>query len=131
MVIIDTSVWIDFLNGSDTPEVRWLDAQLAQRRLALTDVILCEILQGVHDDKEAARVRRELLKFAVLDMCGTRLAESAAKNYRFLRSKGITVRKTIDCLIATYCIAGGHDLLHNDTDFDGFEQHLGLNVVRA
>ncbi len=129
MVIIDASVWIDYFNGTQSTETVWLDQQLGLRRFALTDIILCEVLQGVRDDKQALRLKRELLKFVVFEMHGVQLAEQAAANYRSLRGKGITVRKTIDCLIATYCIFGGHDLLHNDRDFDPFETYLQLSVV--
>ena len=129
MVIIDTSVWIDYFNGTQSPETLWLDSQLGQRRLALTDIILCEILQGVRDDRQATRLKRDLLRFVVFEMHGVHLAEQAARNYRSLRSRGVTVRKTIDCLIATYCILGGHDLLHNDHDYDPFETHLQLSVL--
>jgi predicted nucleic acid-binding protein len=129
VVIVDTTVWIDYLNGIESPLTEWLDVEIGRQRLGLTDLILCEILQGVRDDHHADTTRRELTHFEVIEMGGINLAIAAAKNYRALRAKGITVRKTIDCLIATFCIANNHTLLHNDRDFDAFENQLGLRVV--
>ncbi len=131
MVIVDSSVWIDYLNGVDTAETRWLDSQFDQQRLGLLDLMLCEVLQGVGSDAQAKLVMAHLKSFAILESGGADLAVAAAANYRALRAKGLTVRKTIDCLIATFCIREGHQLLHSDRDFDPFEQRLGLQVVRA
>lgn len=130
MVIVDTSVWIDFLNGTTTPETQWLDLRLDTDRFGLTTIILAEVLQGLRDDREAALVEAELLRFEVVQIPDARLAAAAARNYRALRARGRTIRKTIDCLIATYCIEHGHALLHTDRDYDAFEEHLGLTVVR-
>jgi predicted nucleic acid-binding protein len=129
MVLVDTTVWIDYLNGVATPQTAWLDAHLERQRLALTDLILCEVLQGIRDEQQAEVTRRALLKFEVLTIGGIDLAVAAAKNYRILRAKGRTVRKTIDCLIATFCLLNHHALLHNDRDFDPFEQELNLQVI--
>lgn len=129
MVIIDTTVWIDYLNGIQTPQTEWLETEVEKQRLGLTDLILCEVLQGVKDEHLAAETQRELLKFEILPMGGVDLAVAAARNYRKLRVQGLTVRKTVDCLIATFCLMNGHALLHNDRDFDPFEQVLGLPVV--
>ncbi len=129
MVIIDTTVWIDYFNGVPTPQMDWLDTQLEQQRLGLTDLNLCEILQGLRDEHQARLVRQQLEKLEILSTGGMDLALTAARNYRTLRAKGRTVRKTIDCLIATYCIMNDHVLLHNDRDYDAFEQFLGLRVV--
>ena len=129
MVIVDTTVWIDYLNGVSTPQVDWLDARLTRQRFGLLDLALCEVLQGLETDAKAARVSRELRKFAVFNTGGVELAEAAARNYRVLRSRGRTVRTTIDCLIATFCLREGHSLLHCDRDFDAFEEQLGLPVV--
>jgi predicted nucleic acid-binding protein len=129
VVIIDTSVWVDFLNEVDTAEVRWLDQHLATQRLGLVDVIVCEVLQGLSTDGEAAEVLRELRRFEIFETGGLELATAAARNYRSLRRRGKTVRKTLDCLIATFCLTSGHVLLHCDSDFDPFEKHLGLKVV--
>ena len=129
MIIVDTTVWIDYLNGVATAQTDWLDAEIERQRLGLTDLILCEVLQGVRDEQRAEETRRELLKFEVMPMGGVDLAVAAARNYRALRAKGRTVRKTVDCLIATFCLINKHALLHNDRDFDHFEQGLGLRVI--
>lgn len=129
MVIVDTSVWIDYLNRVETPEAAWLDRELDQRRLGLLDIILLELLQGVSTERQADGLKRELLKFEVLTTGGVDLAIEAAKHYRDLRRRGITVRKTIDVWIASYCIMQGHGLLHSDRDFEPFERYLGLKVV--
>jgi predicted nucleic acid-binding protein len=129
MTIVDTTVWIDYLGGTVNPHTDWLDRELNQQRLGLTDLILCEILQGIRADPDFTRVRRDLSRFDVFDTGGEALAVASAQNYRFLRSHGHTVRKTIDCLIATFCVVEGHALLHHDHDFDPFEKHLGLRVI--
>jgi predicted nucleic acid-binding protein len=129
VIIVDTTVWIDFLRGVQNPETDWLDRQLNHQRLGLTDVILCEVLQGIPDDISFARVQRELRRFEIFDTGGADLAVAAAQNFRSLRRRGHTVRKTIDCWIATFCIRNGHALLHRDRDFDPFEQYLRLHVV--
>ena len=104
------------LNGFDTRYTAWLDEQLERQRLGFTDLILCEILQGIRDNKQGARVREELLEFEILTMGGIALAVRTAQNYRLLRARGRTVRKTIDCLIATFCLLNDHELIHNDRD---------------
>jgi len=129
VVIVDTTVWIDYLRGSANPETNWLDVRLGREPLGITDVILCEVLQGVRDDTTAVAVERQLLQLEVFESGGAELARAAAKNYRALRRQGRTVRKTIDCLIATFCLCGGHALLHRDRDFDAFEELLHLAVI--
>jgi predicted nucleic acid-binding protein len=129
MVIVDTTVWVDYLNGVSTPQTDWLDQELDRQRLGLTDLILSEVLQGVRDEREAAETRRELLKFEVFTTGGVELAVTAAQNYRALRAKGRTVRRTIDCWIATFCLLNDHTLLHQDIDFDPFETFLHLRVL--
>lgn len=129
MVIVDTTVWIDYLNDVETPETDWLDQQLTRQPLGLLDLMVCEILQGLSTDEEAARVLRDLRRFQLFETGGLELATSAARNYRILRAQGRTVRKTIDCLIATFCLRESHSLLHCDRDFDPFERLLGLSVV--
>lgn len=129
MIIVDTTVWIDYLNGVPSSQVEWLDKHVEQQRLGLTDLILCEVLQGVRDDRQAVEVRSELSKFKIFATGGIDLAIAAAENYRALRAKGRTVRKTIDCLIATFCLMHEHTLLHSDQDFDSFEQSLNLRVL--
>ena len=129
MVIVDTTVWIDYLNGVATPQSEWLDREIARRRLGLLDLMVCEILQGLATDAEAVRVLRHLRRFEIFETGGVELAAAAAHNYRRLRQRGRTVRKTIDCLIATFCLRESHALLHSDRDFDAFEELLHLEVV--
>ena len=131
MVIVDTTVWIDYLRGTINPETQWLDRELQRQRLGLTDLILCEVLQGIRDNAGFSQVRDHLLKFEIFETGGTDLALASAENYRLLRQRGYTVRKTIDCLIATYCIENGHTLLHRDRDFDPFGKVLGMKTVQA
>ena len=129
MVIVDTTVLVDYFQGVRNPETDWLDDQLERQRLGLTDIILCEVLQGVRDDVAAKEVEGELAKLEVFETGGVALARDAARNYRALRNRGHTVRKTIDCLIASFCLREHHSLLHRDRDFDPFEKFLDLSVV--
>jgi len=131
MVIVDTTVWIDYFRGVENPHTKWLDNALPDRRIGLTDLILCEVLQGIRDDREFNEVRRDLLRFEVFATGGADLATDTARNCRQLRERGHTVRKTIDCLIATFCLSAGHELLHRDRDYDPFERFLKLRVVHA
>ena len=131
MVIVDTTVWIDYLGGFRNSQTVWLDRELGRQPLALTDIILCEILQGIRSDAAFAHTRRELEKFYLFETGGRELAVATARNYRRLRRAGYTVRTTIDCLIATFCLEAGHSLLHRDHYFDPFEKCLGLSVVRG
>lgn len=130
MVIVDTSVWIDYLGNVTSRQTEWLARELGRQPLGLTDIIFCEVLQGIRDDAAFAGVRDDLEKFYIFNSGGQTLALSAARNYRLLRSSGYTVRSTVDCLIATFCLHAGHWLLHHDRDFDPFERYLGLKVVR-
>ena len=129
MVIVDTTVWIDYFQGTQNPETDWLNTELDRQRLGLTDIVLCEVLQGVRNDVVAKEVEGTLLKLEVFETGSVALAREAARNYRALRSRGHTVRKTIDCLIATFCLREQHWLLHRDRDFDPFETYLDLSVV--
>ena len=129
MVIVDSTVWVDYFNGRDNPETDWLDQRLADERLGLTTLILCEVLQGVRDERKAAVVESELRRFEIFEAGGVELAIQAASNDRALRSRGQTVRKTIDLLIATFCLQEQHSLLHRDHDFEPFEELLGLSVI--
>jgi len=129
MVIVDTTVWIDYLGGVVNSETAWLDHALPRERLGLTDLILCEVLQGVRDDAVFRRVRDDLMRLRIFTTGGADLAIAAAQNYRDLRQRGFTIRKTIDCWIATFCLLSDHMLLHRDRDFDVFENVLGLQVV--
>ena len=126
---MDTTVWVDYFQGVQNPETEWLNTELDRQRLGLTDIILCEVLQGVRDDVAGKDVERRLLNLEVFDSGGVEVALEAARNDRALRSRGHTVRKTIDCLIATYCLRGRHSLLHRDRDFDPFEKFLDLSVI--
>jgi hypothetical protein len=129
MVIVDTTVWVDYFKGKVTPQTNWLDAALTRERLGVLDLILCEVLQGVQNDAQFVEVRDALLAFELFSSGGPGLAVAAASRYRQLRARGHTVRRTIDCLIGTFCLVNGHTLLHNDRDFDPFEQALGLTVL--
>jgi predicted nucleic acid-binding protein len=129
MVIIDTTVWIDYLRGLRNEQTDYFDCELGRQCFGLTDLILCETLQGIGEEKAFARALRELRKFEVFETGGQDLAIEAARNFRSLRQRGHTVRKTIDCLIATFCLRHGHSLLHRDRDYDHFEDILGLVVI--
>jgi predicted nucleic acid-binding protein len=130
MVIVDTTVWIDYLRGVDNPHTDWLVQRIRSRRIGLTDLILCEVLQGIGDADLFAETRDEMVRhFEVFGTGGVRMATAAAHNYRTLRKHGYTVRKTIDCLIATFCLEADYELLHRDQDFDPFESLLGLQIV--
>jgi predicted nucleic acid-binding protein len=129
VVIVDTTIWVDYFQGAENPETDWLNTELGRQPLGLTDIILCEVLQGVRDDVVAKEVERRLLTLEVFETGGVALAREAAQNYRALRSRGHTVRKTIDCLIATFCLRAQHALLHRDRDFDPFEKYFHLSVI--
>lgn len=132
MIVVDTSVWIDHLNDRVSPEVSLLRDLITDGLppLLVGDLILCEILQGLSSEREARAVEAALRRFDVQAMVGPHLAGLSARNYRILRRQGITIRKTIDLLIGTFCIEHSHALLHNDRDFDPLEQHLNLKVIR-
>jgi len=129
MLVVDTSVWVDYFNGVENPQTDFLHAVLDKTPILIGDLILTEVLQGFRHDPDFEKIRRTLARFTQANMVDTALAVQSARNYRVLRQKGITVRKTIDSLIATYCIENEHELLHNDSDFDGYEKHLGLRVI--
>ena len=131
MWIVDSSVWIDYFNGTDTPQTDTLDAAMGIREIGLGDIILCEVLQGFRSAHDFNEARAALLRFPVFPLVDTDLAIKSAENYRALRRRGITVRKTIDCLIATFVIEQKHTLLHSDGDFDPFAQYLGLDMVQV
>ena len=129
MVIIDTTVWIDYLRGIVTKETSWFERELTSQRFGLTDLILCEVLQGVADEAIARQVLRQLSLFQIYDTGGEDLAVATARNFRMLRQRGRTVRKTIDGLLATFCLRQGFSLLHCDRDYNHFEVVLGLSVI--
>ena len=129
MILVDSSVWIDHFRGNDTPQVALLDRVLASEPVAIGDLILVEVLQGFTNDRDFNHARRLLTALTVIEIGGAGIAVQTAQNFRRLRALGITVRKTIDTLIATRCIVDGLTLLHSDRDFDPFAQHLGLRVM--
>lgn len=129
MVLVDTSAWIDYFRGVDARHTRRLDECLGADRVATGDLIIAELMQGFRTKHELTAAREIIARLEYFDMAGKEVAYKAAENYRFLRAKGITVRKTMDMLIGTFCIERGIALLHNDRDFDPMERHLGLRVV--
>ena len=130
MIVVDSSVWIDFFNGIVTAEVERLRALMGQQPLLVGDVMLLEVLQGVASEPEARRVEIALRQFDVAPLLSPGLAVQGAMNYRRLRRRGITVRKSIDLILGTFCIANGHALLTCDRDFAPMAAHLGLKLVQ-
>lgn len=126
MILVDSSVWIDYFRGTVTPQTDRLDSLLGMEPIATGDLILTEVLQGFVSDRQFNQARRLMASLVVVDLAGKAIAIQAAKNFRTLRTLGITVRKTIDTVIATRCIEDKHALLYSDRDFDPFVQHLGL-----
>ena len=129
MILVDSSVWIDYFRSADTPQVALLDSFFGRSPLLVGDLIATEVLQGVRDEHEFKLVKKTLDAFDHIDLAGYDLAVKASENYRALRTLGITIRKTIDTLIATRCIEDGLTLLHADRDFLPFAQHLGLKAA--
>ena len=129
MILVDSSVWIDYLRGTPTPQADKLDSLLGVTPLAIGDLILTEVLQGCATDRQFNEVRRTLEALELVVLGGADIAIEAAKNYRKLRSLGVTTRKTVDAIIATRCIVSDYELLHNDRDFEPFALHLGLRCV--
>lgn len=130
MIVVDTSVWIDYVNGVVTPQTDILDIELENSRIATGDLIIVEFLQGFREDRQFLEAKNLMDSLEYYDFAGKEMAINAAQNFRRLRKKGITIRKTIDVLIATFCIEYGFELLHNDRDFDPMEEILGLRVKR-
>ena len=130
MLLVDSSVWIDYFNGHATGETDFLDSLLGTEPVAIGDLILAEVLQGFRSDRDHATAKRLMTSLTVYDLLGVTLALKAADNYRALRKKGVTVRKTTDAIIATFCIENGMPLLYSDRDFDPFVKHLGLKIAR-
>jgi predicted nucleic acid-binding protein len=129
MLVVDSTVWIDYFNGIESPQTDYLNSILETTPILVGDLMLAEVLQGFRQDIDFEKARRAFGKYLQANLINPDLAIQSARNYRILRQKGFTVRKTIDNLIATYCIENDHELLHNDSDFDGYEKHLGLRVV--
>ncbi len=130
MIFVDTSVWIDYFNGKITWQTDYLDSLLDKESVAIGDLVLTEVLQGFRSDTDFKRAMELFSPFPFFDMLGRDLAVQSAKNFRFLRKKGVTVRKTIDVMIATFCVSYQLPLLHDDRDFDPMEKHLKLKVIK-
>jgi predicted nucleic acid-binding protein len=129
LILVDSSVWIDYFNGAFTAQTEKLDRLLGYEPLAVGDLILTEVLQGFAAESDFDQARKMLTSLTLVELGGTEIAIQAARNFRVLRNRGVTVRKTIDTIIATRCIESGYELLHNDRDFEPFVQHLGLRVI--
>lgn len=129
MILVDSSVWIDYFRGRLTPQTELLEDLLGSRELGIGDLNLIEVLQGCRIGREFNEVRRLLGRLELIVLGGADVAVPAAKNFLRLRRLGITVRGTLDVVLATRCIVSGHRLLHSDRDFDAFEKHLGLACV--
>ena len=129
MILIDSSVWIDLLHDRHTIETAMLTRLITQRRIATADLVLVEVLQGCRSERQAEQIAARMQQMQQITISDSVIAVAAAHNYRTLRGLGITIRKTIDTLIATRCILDGHSLLYSDRDFDPFVEHLGLMSV--
>ncbi len=129
MILVDSSVWIAHLRGDRTAATDRLAAEARRQPLLIGDLILLEVLQGARTEDHARRIEAALRRYILAPLLTADLATRAARNYRTLRALGITIRKTADLLIATFCIENGHTLLHDDRDFAAMERHLGLVVV--
>ncbi|MFH5833934.1 PIN domain nuclease [Halalkalibaculum sp. DA3122] len=128
MILVDTSVWIDYFNGVENKQTESLDRILSEQSVLLGDIILTEILQGFDSDKEFRLAKQALDPLDCIHLGGKSLAIKAASNFRFLRSKGVTIRKTVDMLIGSWCIDHEVELLHNDKDFDQIATQLPLQI---
>ena len=129
MIFVDSSVWIDYFNGRITKQTDILDSLVGDELIIVGDIILTEVLQGFRQDKDFSKARELLDCFIFKEMLGMDIAVESAKNYRILRKKGVTVRKTIDVIIATFCIENDLPLLHSDRDFRAMEEHLALRII--
>jgi predicted nucleic acid-binding protein len=131
VILVDSSVWIDYFRGVITPQTDRLDALLGRRRVSTGDLVVAEVLRGFDADLEFDRAYQLLTSVRIFELCGLEVATASAVNFRKLRRLGITIRKTIDTIIATYCIRHGHELLYTDRDFDPFVKHLGLRSAMS
>jgi predicted nucleic acid-binding protein len=129
MMVVDSSVWIALLRRHDTPPVRQLKAVRNPREIIVGDVVLLEVLRGARDDRHAAQIERELRQFTIERMLDVSISIRAAGIYRHLRQRGVTIRKTVDLIIATFCLDRGYSLLHADRDFDPLARYMGLQVA--
>lgn len=129
MIFVDSSVWIDYFNGNQNWQTDKLDQLLGEELILIGDIILAEVLQGFHKDKDFERARKALSLLPCPNICGVEIAIKSATNFRILRKKGVTIRKTVDVIIGTFCIENDHTLLHLDKDFESLAKYLGLKVV--
>lgn len=129
MILVDSSVWIDYINKQVTQQTHILDGLLGSEEIIIGDLILTEVLQGIKEDASVARIKKLFSYIECKQLGGYEIALQSANNYRKLRKKGVTVRKTIDCIIATFCIENKITLLHNDRDFNAFSDYLSLKVL--
>jgi hypothetical protein len=129
MVIVDTSAWIEYLRGGLPRVVNKVDLCLEQDLVGIGDLVYCEVMQGIRSPRERREVSTLLLSLPQFDMVGFSMAEKSAANYHLLRSKGVTVGKTIDVLIGTFCAEHGLQLIHHDSDFDLMAKHIGLDII--
>lgn len=128
MIIADTSAWIDYFRGIESFHTDVLDYELSRSRIGTGDLIITEFLQGFRNDKDFQDAKTMMDSLQYFDLAGKEIATAAAQNFRILRKEGITVRKTIDVLIATFCIVHNFELIHNDREFEPFEIRFGLKV---
>ena len=131
MVVVDTTVWIDYIHGLDTPYTNALDRELLHNQVITGDLIIAEFLQGFREDKDFEAAKEIMNSLIYCDMLGKDIALKAAENFRVLRKRGISIRKTVDVIIGTFCIEHDLPLMHNDRDFEPMEKHLGLRVYKA
>ncbi|MBN1366094.1 MAG: PIN domain nuclease [Syntrophaceae bacterium] len=129
MILVDSSVWIDYFNGNQTPQTDWLDSSLGNTPIVIGNLILTKVLQGFQNDKDFKIAKNLLLRIPFMSMGEQTLALVSAMNYRLLKRKGVTVRKTIDIIIGTFCIHNQLTLLHCDRDFDPMVKYLGLKII--
>ena len=129
MVLIDSTVWIDFFNGIKNQQTDSMSDLLENNLIYLADIVILEVLQGIRDDKLFEEIKILFGNCIILNVLNTEYAIKSANNFRYLRKKGITIRKSIDCLIATYCIENSIKLLHIDKDFQPFVEYLGLKII--
>ena len=130
MVVVDTTVWIDYIHGLDAPHTNALDYELQHNQVITGDLLITEFLQGFRDDKDYKAAKEIMDSLIYCDMLGKEIAIKSADNYRFLRKQGITIRRTADIIIGTFCIEHDLPLLHNDRDFEPMEKYLGLRIYQ-
>ncbi|WP_191060188.1 type II toxin-antitoxin system VapC family toxin [Geminicoccus harenae] len=130
MIVADTSVWIDFLRGAGTERSRLIAIAADADELVVPDLVIYELMAGAITSRDRLLIERKVASYRVVDVAGDDRVRAAAEHYRFLRNRGISIRKTVDVLIASFCITERAPLIHDDRDFDPFEQHLGLRVLR-